>query len=139
MQTFLPYSDFAKCARVLDRQRLGKQRVECKQILVACAYGSKGWVNHPIVKMWRGYEFNLRQYAIAICNEWISRGYKDNLLPFFEGAELRHSGAMPFIGNRAFHSQYRRILYGKNPVYYSVYFGKLIPLDSLPYESWGLT
>lgn len=35
MQTFLPYADFAECARVLDDKRLGKQRVECLQILKA--------------------------------------------------------------------------------------------------------
>ena len=31
MQTFLPYEDFRASARVLDRQRLGKQRVEAKR------------------------------------------------------------------------------------------------------------
>lgn len=35
MQTFLPYPDFAECARVLDDKRLGKQRVECVDILRA--------------------------------------------------------------------------------------------------------
>ena len=33
MQTFLPYQNFHLCAEVLDRQRLGKQRVEALQIL----------------------------------------------------------------------------------------------------------
>ena len=33
MQTFLPYADFPGSAKVLDRKRLGKQRVECCQIL----------------------------------------------------------------------------------------------------------
>ena len=33
MQTFLPYPDFARSARVLDRKRLGKQRVETLQVL----------------------------------------------------------------------------------------------------------
>ena len=33
MQTFLPYADFSKSAGVLDRMRLGKQRVETLQIL----------------------------------------------------------------------------------------------------------
>lgn len=32
MQTFLPYSNFAESAKILDRYRLGKQRVECLQI-----------------------------------------------------------------------------------------------------------
>jgi len=30
MQTFLPYPDFARSAAVLDRQRLGKQRLEAR-------------------------------------------------------------------------------------------------------------
>lgn len=33
MQTFLPYPDFAESAKVLDNGRLGKQRLEAKQIL----------------------------------------------------------------------------------------------------------
>ncbi len=35
MQTFLPYADFERSAAVLDRQRLGKQRVETLQIFQA--------------------------------------------------------------------------------------------------------
>ena len=35
MQTFLPYPSFELSARVLDDKRLGKQRVECLQILKA--------------------------------------------------------------------------------------------------------
>ena len=30
MQTFLPYNNFYKSAKVLDQKRLGKQRVESK-------------------------------------------------------------------------------------------------------------
>jgi hypothetical protein len=33
VQTFLPFSDFEASARVLDVKRLGKQRVECIQVL----------------------------------------------------------------------------------------------------------
>jgi hypothetical protein len=39
MQTFLPYPDFRESARVLDNKRLGKQRVECLQILQTLAKG----------------------------------------------------------------------------------------------------
>ena len=35
MQTFLPYPAFDLSAQVLDRQRLGKQRVETLQVLKA--------------------------------------------------------------------------------------------------------
>ena len=53
MQTFLPYPDFAESARCLDRQRLGKQRVETAQIL-RCIVENRtgGWANHPAVRMW---------------------------------------------------------------------------------------
>lgn len=39
MQTFLSYPDFNESARVLDDKRLGKQRVECLQILNVLAIG----------------------------------------------------------------------------------------------------
>ena len=49
MQTFLPYEDFRASARVLDRQRLGKQRVEAKQILQALERPGEpsGWEGIP--------------------------------------------------------------------------------------------
>jgi hypothetical protein len=78
MQTFIPYgSDFSATAKCLDRQRLGKQRVETYQILRSLAGKIKGWHSHPAVKMWRGYEEALVAYGLAICDEWIARGYRD--------------------------------------------------------------
>ena len=87
MQTFLPFKDFTMCAQSLDRYRLGKQRVECIQILCALDDewaltvfpASKGWRNHPVVKMWAGYENALKHYYNAIRSEWIARGYKNSL------------------------------------------------------------
>lgn len=78
MQTFVPYGDnFPRNAQVLDRQRLGKQRVEGLQILRTLTGISTGWVNHPAVRMWRGHEEALAHYTLAICDEWKRRGYKD--------------------------------------------------------------
>lgn len=77
MQTFLPFPEFDRTASVLDRQRLGKQRVETLQILNALSDPDYGWQSHPAVTMWRGYELALIDYGVAICDEWISRGYKD--------------------------------------------------------------
>lgn len=80
MQTFLPYAGFSKSAQALDYRRLGKQRVEAKQILDNLrGHGSKGWRNHPAVKMWRGYENALAFYGACMTNEWVSRGYKNTL------------------------------------------------------------
>ena len=101
MQTFITYKPipelldpFIHTARSLDYRRLGKQRVEAKQIMFALGVEDseergRGWVNHPATKMWRGYEDTLRIYAIDICKEWIRRGYKDTLLPWFEDQKLR--------------------------------------------------
>lgn len=54
MQTFLPYPSFRESAKCLDNKRLGKQRVECIQIIKAINNPKYGWQNHPAVKMWRG-------------------------------------------------------------------------------------
>ncbi len=77
MQTFLPYEDFAQSAAALDRQRLGKQRVETLQVLNTLLGKSEGWKSSPVTKMWHGYEVALGIYGITVCAEWRSRGYKD--------------------------------------------------------------
>lgn len=41
MNTFLPYPDYQRSAQVLDYRRLGKQRVEPKQVLAALRQGPK--------------------------------------------------------------------------------------------------
>ena len=78
MQTFLPYPNYNRCAEALDNRRLGKQRVECLQILKALLDPSaKGWVNHPAVRMWRGYERELIDYGVVMCQAWLGRGFDD--------------------------------------------------------------
>jgi hypothetical protein len=89
MQTFLPYPSYIRSARVLDRQRLGKQRVEVKQILSALRKPHYGWKNHPAVRMWMGYEYALVSYGVEMCDEWIKRGYKDSLLDEFREIRLQ--------------------------------------------------
>lgn len=81
MQTFLPYPDFEASAKCLDYRRLGKQRVEAKQILdiLLNRTDKKGWRNHPAVKMWNCYILALQEYYNTIVKEWISRGYKNNM------------------------------------------------------------
>jgi hypothetical protein len=139
MQTFLPHRDFGACARVLDRQRLGKQRVENMQILCALyqvrvfAEGKglqlearpAGWSNHLITKMWAGYEPMLLRYQKAICDEWTSRGYKDTcwgktaFIARRVGISYRSKvNPPPFLGNFEFHRAYRRILIAKAPEHY---------------------
>jgi len=79
VQTFVPYgSRFLSNAKCLDNKRLGKQRVECLQILNALTNpDAKGWRNHPATRMWENHIPALVHYGVAICDEWTSRGYKD--------------------------------------------------------------
>ena len=122
MQTFLPYPNFLDSAYVLDRQRLGKQRVEVKQILNALDGNSKGWVNHPAVQMWRGYEPALAFYGAVICSMWLERGYKDSLLPFF-GERMTDDFEMPpWLGNEDFHLSHQSNLVRKDAAYYGPIF-----------------
>lgn len=119
MQTFLPSPDFAESAVVLDRQRLGKQRVEAKQILLALENPSYGWQNHPAVQMWRGYETALATYGWIICSEWRARGYQDTLLPFFSERMGRAVADSPFwLGDSIFHRSHRSNLLRKLPLHY---------------------
>lgn len=78
MQTFIPIKNIKKTAQILDRARLGKQRVETIQILNTLLNFNNGWKNHPAVKMWKGYEpFLLKVYLKTIMEEWENRGYKN--------------------------------------------------------------
>lgn len=130
MQTFVPCVTYAECASVLDRQRLGKQRVESLQILTslhALQSGYKyGWSHHPAVKMWSGHEIQLAVYSIAICNEWISRNYKDTckekikkLLKEFEKNKNANDSKPPWWGDIRVHDSHKSKLLFKAPNYYS--------------------
>lgn len=136
MQTFLPYESFARSARVLDMKRLGKQRVECLQVLNVYAGVRKGWGNHPITRMWEGHEQWLLLYGVKICDEWIARGYNDTcrskmlaLRPDLPG-DLSQQRP-PWLGDPAFHLSHQSNLVRKLPARYGKYFPG-VP-DDLPY------
>lgn len=139
MQTFLPYPSFAESAACLDRQRLGKQRVECLQIMKVLAGKTKGWRNHPAVKMWQGYEFALSFYAHVICDEWRRRGYKDTcdqkISDLYVAMSIPKSGSNynspAWLGDPAFHAAHRSNLLRKDSAHYGQ-FGWSEPA-TLPY------
>jgi len=118
MQTFLPYPSFTKTFKTLDYRRLGKQRVEAKQILnvLLDRTTTKGWRNHPIVRMWQGYEPALQLYHNLCINEWINQGYNNNM----ELEEITEPIIFPhWLGNKSFHSSHRANLLRKDLEYYS--------------------
>jgi hypothetical protein len=128
MQTFLPDPDFLKTAKYLDWRRLGKQRVETKQILniVSNQTDKKGWRNHPAVLMWQGCDLALAIYGLEMCKEWKKRGYVDNMTPFFENYLIENKNRLikypEWIGNKEFHSCHRQTLLFKNYDWY-IQFG----------------
>lgn len=125
MQSFLPYPDFSESARSLDYKRLGKMRVEAWQLLRAIRGETKGWVNHPAAVMWRGYEEALIRYGIAMCDEWIERGYNDTMRPRFIAESKDASAAVDlpkWLGREDFHLSHQSNLVQKDPIYYGPIF-----------------
>jgi hypothetical protein len=117
MQTFLPYESFAMSAKALDYRRLGKQRVEAMQILDALKRRKGGWVNHPAVRMWRGYEDALKQYQRAMILEWMIRGYVNNMaIPAY--VPKRNILLPWWLGEPLLHSSHRANLRRKDPDWY---------------------
>ena len=126
MQTFLPYANFSKSAVCLDRQRLGKQRVENLQILKALNDSEYGWQNHPAVKMWAGRRGALFLYQKSICDEWVRRGYKDTCLEksqtLVANVPVSEWNAPFWLGNYELHESHRSNLSRKAPEHYNQFW-----------------
>lgn len=129
MQTFLPHADFAATARALDRLRLGKQRLEVIQVLRALLGLTTGWRNHPAVHMWRGHEQLLGAYGVAICDEWIARGYRDTSRPtiielsgYDPATPVEQLSAPGWLGDPEAHERWQSLLIQKNAAHYQPLF-----------------
>ena len=128
MQTFIPEPDFYQSVRVLDRQRLGKQRVETLQIMKALAGLSKGWTNHPATRMWRGYEAALLEYQRCTVMEWKARGYKDTcwektVAVFNDNFSHQECVEVPhWWGDNRVHDSHKSALVFKDPVWYNTIY-----------------
>jgi hypothetical protein len=142
VQTFLPYADFRRSAEVLDAKRLGKQRVECLQVLRGLTVPTYGWRHHPAVTMWRGYDEALGRYTFTVCAAWVERGHADTVAATMAAElglatvrtqeELAEAGAIPpWLGDEAFHRSHRSALLRKDPELYGSVFTD-VP-DDLPY------
>lgn len=143
MQTFLPYPSFIESAKALDYRRLGKQRVEAFQLLVANGnkwaiaenarrnpgpiVSKNGWQNHPAARMWRGYDDALGIYMNHMIADWVLRGYKNTMSYYPTESYV----LPPWICNEAFHASHRSNLLRKDSTYYSQ-FGWTEP-DNLEY------
>lgn len=132
MQTFLPFPDFRASAEALDYRRLGKQRVEAFQLLVAnddewaleerSRRGLKsktgGWRQHPATIMWHDYPDALKLYMNVMIEEWMRRGYQNSMAfaPIPTNVEVPH-----WLGDEDFHASHRSSLLRKDFAFYSKY------------------
>ncbi|MGC8583310.1 MAG: pyrimidine dimer DNA glycosylase/endonuclease V [Thermoproteus sp.] len=130
MQIFRPYVDWSKSARVLDNRRLGKQRVEAKQVIMAILRrmgvlndGRRGWLNHPVVLMYyndgRPYLDDLVGYFEATVAEWRFRGFRNeislaDIMPLIKSATSAPGTPITHVHE----VEYRRVLLLKDPCYY---------------------
>lgn len=113
--------------------------------------------NSPAVRMWRGWEHALAVYGAIICEEWINRGYKDNVCYNFFQTYLKNladklelvtpedilflqSKDYPeWFGRVDFHYSHQANLLRKDYDYYSKVKGfefvlGYIDFNSVPYE-----
>ena len=127
MQTFLPVSDFKQSFTILDYRRLGKQRVEAKQIINSILYGT-GWKNHPITKMWTNHVDALKLYHNLCIDEWVSRGYKNNMIKFDIASGVTYPS---WVGREDLHASHRSNLLRKDQIYYSKFNWR--ETNDLPY------
>jgi hypothetical protein len=145
VQTFLPYADFDRSARILDPKRLGKQRVETIQVVRALTRSDYGWGNHPAVLMWKGFEEALGRYGFTCCQAWTELGFGDTCALTI-AADLRAAGVdrirtqsdlatadalPPWLGDEALHRSHQSALVRKDPEHYRPLFPD-VP-DDLPY------
>lgn len=134
MQTFLPCHSFKRCAEVLDNKRLGKQRIEARQILEILEEELDGrisksrWRNHPAVKLWKNKERALACYGLAMCEEWSRRGFVDNQFEYFYRLmyELTEQ-EMDIRFSDTLYSTHRAALLKKNPEHYRQFKWKEVP------------
>ena len=136
MQTFLPCSNFVETAKCLDNKRLGKQRSEAKMILDILEgraklnkYGKISWVNHPVVKMWAGYEDCLKHYINCIIDEWESRGFRNNMGR--ERVDVFELECPPWLQDERLYKSHQSKLLEKDEKFYSKYEWDVKP--GLPY------
>lgn len=145
MQVFLPYPSFAHSVAVLDRARLGKQRVECQQILAALRPNTglpSGWSSHPATRMWAGYESALAVYMTMTIAEWQARGYTNNMVAPYSAETWMLSGGWPdrellddartapvppWLGDERLHLSHQRALLAKDPEWYRNMGWRVVP------------
>ena len=102
---------------ILDKRRLNKQKIECKQIMNAIDGISSAWKNHPIVKSYTPYRKWLDVYYWLI-EEYTSNN-SDLLMMLHYNKWLWEN--RPIFHTEEYFNQMKRRLYTKDNKLYSLY------------------
>lgn len=95
----------------MDKLRLNKQILECRQILDALN-GAKAWSNHPCVLQYRGYEGWLQDYIK--CLEFYVRGN----VQMSSAWSILANDIRPDWHSQEYYDQMKRRLYTKDKEHY---------------------
>lgn len=146
VNTFIISTHLPDTFSLLDYKRLGKQRLEAKQLINILEkmdngedVNNIGFAKHPACLMWFGYTNALKAYFNLCVIEWISRGYKNTMELYdvdhdkFVNVECEFDGIStvfkgedgdnpyefpPFASFPPFILSHKAALIRKNPVYY---------------------
>ena len=122
MQTFVPYNNFQNIVECLDYRRLGKMRVESRQLYNAITGVTingrlSQWRHHSVALAWKGCEDALMMYSNYCILEWVRRGH-NNTMPIHPIGIDVSTVKLPFWWNGEVHSVHRAVLLGKNYDWY---------------------
>lgn len=125
MQIFLPYASPYLTAKILDKRRLHKQIIECKQIIKAICGVSNAWKNHPICTMYKNDIEWLIYYTS--CLDFFNKGYLSYAKLM---SEIAKDVQLKFI-NEAYCDNFKKRLYCKDKNKYGCFktYGE-------SYENW---
>ena len=156
VNTFILNIDLKINAKMLDDKRLGKLRLETKQIINILENGNDnaGYSRHPAVLMWTNHTNALKIYFNYIVREWISRGFVNNMelydinekyyvikstfdgvkTIFYEEKQDDDVTVFPwFFSWFPLIQSHKASLLRKNPEYYSHFYNQ----DIIPYLKYG--
>ena len=114
MQVFI-IGDVLNTFEILDKKRLNKQLIECKQILNVYSGNTKAWSNHPVVKSYKPYQKWLMIYTWAL-EEFLNKS-SDLLMLMHYNRWLKEN--KPIFHTEDYFNQMKRRLYTKNNAFYN--------------------
>lgn len=139
-QTWLPLPSFTDSVAHLKENHLGVQRLHVLELLehfhdpeesqLPYNYQKHALDDHPIVDMWRGYELQLCEYGLEVCEEWTRRKSR-RIDPFYNKISLHLEWANTeeaymhkpnWFGDVDFHISHQAALLRLDNKWYSAYF-----------------